>query len=154
MADEPPRGMERRLVHRVLHHWRGAEEERGIPSLKSFLARDLGDMRPALFVLKVADDLEEPEVAHIGQSFLDEVSNDLVGKPISAVPDGTLLKQALAFYSRVVAKKVPITLGDEFVNARGQTILYRSIILPLSEDGEEINFLLCAANCKVKEEES
>ena len=67
------------------------------------------------------------------------------------MPEGTLVKEALGYYARVVAKKVPITLGGDFVKGKDQTILYRSIIAPLDDGEGNVGFLLGAANCKVKD---
>jgi hypothetical protein len=70
------------------------------------------------------------------------------------VPEGTLLEQAVGICDEVLARKVPITRGGEFEHVQGGTVLYRSIILPLSEGQGPIDFLLGAANSKTKEEEA
>ncbi len=69
-------------------------------------------------------------------------------------PEGTLLEQAVGIYDEVLARKVPITRGGEFEHVQGGTVLYRSIILPLSEGQGTIDFLLGAANSKTKDEEA
>ncbi len=65
-------------------------------------------------------------------------------------PEGTLLEQAVGIYDEVLARKVPITRGGEFEHVQGGTVLYRSIILPLSEGQGTIDFFLGAANSKTK----
>ncbi|MBT5658977.1 MAG: hypothetical protein HOJ02_02360, partial [Rhodospirillaceae bacterium] len=45
----------------------------------------------------------------------------------------------------------PITYGDEFENDKGVKVLFRSAILPLSEDGTTIDHFLCATNCRLDE---
>ena len=56
------------------------------------------------------------------------------------------------YLDQVLAKGVPISHGGEFYQDDGSKILYRSIVLPMSDDGETISGLLCAANCReVKE---
>ncbi len=52
----------------------------------------------------------------------------------------------------VLAKKVPMTTSGEFRHVQGGTVLYRSILLPLSEGRGTIDFLLGAANCRKKDE--
>lgn len=148
--NEPPTGLERRMVHRLLVHWREAQAAKDIfPSIDDITGRDLGDIEPTLYVLEVG--VVEPKFISIGASFLNEVSGDLVGKPVSAVPEGTLLSNALSYYKKIIEKKVPITMGGEFTNMRGETILYRSIIVPLASGSAKIGCLLGAANCKTKE---
>ncbi len=38
--------------------------------------------------------------------------------------------------------------GDEFIKIDGTKVLYRSILLPMSDDGETISGVLGAANCR------
>ena len=147
--EEQPQGMERRMVHRLLELWRNAREDDGLPSLDDMFKQDLGDMVPDICVLKVPGGAEEPEFERIGEALAGEL--DLVGKPVSAAPEGTLVKEALGYYARVMSKKVPITLGGDFVNGKDQTVLYRSIIAPLDDGEGNVGFLLGAANCKVKD---
>jgi len=141
------------MVHRLLAHWRDAQGEGEFPSLDAILKGDLGDILPSIFVLKVPADAGEPAFARVGESFAGEVSGDLTGRPVSAAPEGTLLEQAVGIYDEVLAKKVPITRDGEFEHVQCGTVLYRSIILPLSEGQGTIDFLLGAANFKTKDEE-
>lgn len=144
------------MVHRLLAHWRDARGESGFPSLDAILKRDLGNILPSIFVLKVPADAGEPAFAsaRVGKLFAGEVSGNLTGRPVSAVPKGTLLEQAVGICDEVLARKIPITRGGEFEHVQGGTVLYRSIILPLSEGQGTIDFLLGAANSKTKEEEA
>ena len=144
----------RRMVHRLLAHWRDAQGEDGFPSRDAILKRDLGNILPSIFVLEVPADAGEPAFARVGKLFAGEVSGDLTGRPVSAVPEGTLLEQAVGIYDEVLARKVPITRGGEFAHVQGGTVLYRSIILPLGEGQGTIDFLLGAANSKTKDEEA
>jgi len=153
MADSPT-GLERRMVHRLLVHWREAQPEDGqFPSLDDFLARDLGDILPLIYVLEAAGGAE-PMLERLGESYSGEAPADLAGRPLSSVPENTLLQQASRYFDKVMTKKVPITLGGEFTHANGATILYRSIIVPLRGGGENTYVLLGAANSKVKEGEA
>lgn len=151
MAEERIEGMERRMVHRLLMHWRAVRGDEGIPSLEAVFQQPCDGCEPFIYVLGVGDVGEEPEFERIGEFFADELPSDLIGKPVSAVPEGTLLERAVRYYGDILKKKVPMTLGGEFVHARGDTILYRSIILPLSGGEGVIGHLMGAANCKAKE---
>ena len=152
--EDRPKGIERRMVHRLLVHWRDAQGDGAFPTLDAVLKRDLGDIGPSIFVLRVADGEGEPAFERVGDFFADEVPSDLTGRPVSAVPAGTLLAQAVGRYRMVLSKKVPITAGGEFSHVQGGTVLYRSILLPLSEGGDTIEFLLGAANCRKKDEDA
>ena len=145
---------DQRMVPRLLAHWRDAQGEGGFPSIDAILKRDLGNILPLIFVLEVPAHAWELVFVRVGKSFASEVSGDLTGRPVSAVPEGTLLEQAVGIYDEVLARKVPITRGGEFEHVQGGTVLYRSIVLPLSEGQGTIDFLLGAANFKIKDEEA
>jgi hypothetical protein len=146
---EQSQGMERRMVHRLLMHWRGAQQTDEIPNLDAVLSRDLGDIEPCVYVIDFRD--EEPTFDRIGGDLTDDGGKSLVGEPISKASATTLLGQAIKYYSKVQVKQIPITLGGEFTNDKGEDILYRSLIAPLSDEDGESCYLLGAANCKVKE---
>ena len=149
--EDQPQGMERRMVHRLLECWRNAREDHELPPLDDVFKQDLGDMVPNIYVLKVSSGPGEPVFERVGEALAGELPDDLVGKPASAAPEGTLINETLGYYARIVAKKVPITIGGGFINGKDQTILYRSIITPLDDGEGNLGFLLGAANCKVKD---
>lgn len=146
--------LERRMVHRLLVHWRNARADAPYPSLATMLAQDLGDIRPSIYVLQLDGDGTEPVLQQFGEAFAQEVGPDVIGKPVSAVPTETLLGRAMRYYPRVLNKRVPVTVGGEFDNAGGETILYRSILVPLSAEDGNLDFLLGAANFKTKKPEN
>ena len=67
---------------------------------------------------------------------------------VAEVPENSLAGKSASFHREVVEKAVPISRGGEFVKPDGSTVLYRSVILPMSDDGETISGLLGAANCR------
>ena len=70
----------------------------------------------------------------------------------SPVNRATLAAVSVAYIDEVLEKGVPISRGGEFIKDDGLKVLYRSIILPMSDDGEAISGLLCAANCREVDE--
>jgi len=149
VTDEPPRGMERRMVHRLLRHWRDARVDDALPSLDAVYDQRIGDIVPQSFVVRIISEDAEPVLGRIGAAFEDELSATLGGAPLSAVPDATLMAMTAGFYREVLKRRVPITRGDSFLHRNGDTWLYRSVIVPASADGQSIHFLLCAANGKI-----
>ncbi|MBC8267186.1 MAG: hypothetical protein H8E36_00365 [Rhodospirillaceae bacterium] len=148
MQDQP-KGMERRMVHRLLMHWRGAQHTDEIPMLDDVLSRDLGDLEKCLYVIDIRG--EEAVYERIGSNLLADGGKALIGEMISDTPSSTLLGQAIKYYSKVQVKQIPITLGGEFNHENGSTILYRSLIAPMRDKDGGDSFLLGAANCKVKD---
>ena len=141
--------MERRLVVRLLQYWRGlSDDEDSMPSESDIDPKAIPDMWPNCVLLDVAGKETDPEIIYIGSELASRADADVSGKKLSATPAKTLVSESLSYYGQVLAKRVPITFGGEFIDSRGVKILYRSIILPLSADGNGINRLLGAANCR------
>ena len=145
--------LERRMAFRLLHHWREAGGEDGFPRLEDIDREVLADIWPECYVLDVVTSPENPSFHTIGQAFIEQCGRDFTGQPVSELSENTLLYHSAAQVSRVLRKGVPISLGGSFENANGQTVLYRSILLPLSDDQENIIQLLGAANSRVLSED-
>jgi len=146
--DAPPDGRERRLSLRLLNYWRDMSAGRPFARMSDLDGSAIPDMWPSCFILDCRAG-QEPVFAYIGSDFTEWVSGDMLGKPASAAPRDGLLGAAAAFYGQVLRKRAPITLGGEFVDTEGRTIRYRSLLCPLSSDGETIDCLLGGANCRV-----
>lgn len=147
MMKELPIGAERRMVLRLLHHWRAARRDKQLPSLDAVYRHNLGDIARHLIVLELTE--SEPVFRLIGPYFAEKEGVSPMDLPVSSAGPGTLLERAVHYYPRVLEHRVPITLGDRFVDRQGRSVLYRSIILPISGDGVLISQLLCAANGRI-----
>ena len=145
---EQPSPMERRLVLRLLHYWRGLSDGDAFPAEASIDSAAIADMWLNCAILDVAGKETDPEISYLGTALLDAVGVNVSGQKLSRVPADTLVARGFSYFGQVLAKRVPITYGGDFVDRRGVKILYRSIILPLSADGTNINRLLAAANCR------
>ena len=66
----------------------------------------------------------------------------------SDVPAGSLIEHAASYYQEILHRGVPISRGGEFIKYDGMKVLYRSIIMPMSDDGINVSGLLGAANCR------
>lgn len=140
--------MERRLVVRLMQYWRGLGDADRFPRQSDIHPEAIADMWPHCAVLDVRGKETDPEFVFIGSELVDRGGAGLVGKPLSSAALDSLISKGLSYFGQVLARKVPISFGGEFTDARGMKILFRSIILPLSRDGDEITGLLAAANCR------
>jgi hypothetical protein len=105
-------------------------------------------MWPHCAMLDVAGKETDPEFMFIGNALAETAEAELTGQRLSRVPADTLLAKGLSYFGQVLAKRVPVTFGGDFTDRRGVKFLYRSVILPLADDGTNINRLLAAANCR------
>jgi hypothetical protein len=148
-ASDKPHPMERRLVLRLLKYWRDIGGAEKFPALADVDTAAIPDMWPHCALLDVTGHERDPVIGYIGEGLANGCDGSLQGQALSATPGGTLAAHALSYYAQVLVKQAPITYGGEFRDRDGGKVLYRSIILPLADDGTTIDRLLCAANCRV-----
>ncbi len=147
-GNDAPNGMERRLVLRLLSHWRELAGEREYPSFSELDPASIPDIWIHSFVLDIAGHMEDPIFRAVGPNFAAHSPVDLRNLPVSQAPRDSLIEKSVAFAQEVIAKQVPISRGGEFLKPGGVKVLYRGIILPMSDDGITVSGLLGAANCR------
>jgi hypothetical protein len=148
ITEELPQGMERRLVLRLLSHWRILCDDRDYPSFFEVDPSAIPEMWENCFVLEIFEDGDEPRFRAMGEKLAAHVDFSLIDQPISTAPMKTLPGVAISFLDEVLRKGVPISRGDEFFKDDGTKVLFRSILLPVSDDGETISGILGAVNCR------
>ena len=77
----------------------------------------------------------------------DRLGTSLIRR-ISEVPTRSLLSRLTDHYLQIIANRAPIGFEAEFVSQRGHNTLYRGILMPLSSDGETIDFIYGVINWK------
>jgi hypothetical protein len=135
---------ERRLVLRILSYWRACRGDRAFPAAAEIRDDGLGEDSAFCFRLDLPRGAEEAVLASLGAHYAGDWPG-LVGRPVGECPGGTILGETVALTPKVLAQRVPITIGSEAVH-RGAPILFRSILLPLSGDDDRIDGFLGAAN--------
>lgn len=146
-------GIERRLTLRILRLWWSANPGDEIPSLEDISGQEMDADGPTIVLLAIPDDGGEPIYERIGENFTASQGGGLIGKPFTEAPPDSALRQTIDYYDEVLEKNAPVTLGNEIIDENGDTLMYRSIILPLSDNKEDVNYLLCAASWKKKEDD-
>src|SRR5690606_8987720 len=76
--------------------------------------------------------------------------SDARGRRVIDCPEGCLLHELLRGLPDTVARRAPVSRGGEF-RLRGRLALGRSILLPLSDDGENLSHVLGGINFKFLE---
>lgn len=148
VTDALPKGLERRLVLRLLSYWRDLCGNRHYPSFADVDPAAVADMWSWAFVIEVVGHESDPVLRHVGGSLAGLAHQPLVGLRLSAIPSDTLVSHAVSYVRAVIAKGVPISRGGEYMRDGDVRVLYRSILLPMSDDGTTISGVLGAANCR------
>ena len=150
MAEDlkPQDGRERRMVLRLLEFWRTEKGDASFPPAAKLDESAMPELYPFCLVLDVRGNPADPTVVAAGRTISSYSDASLKGLPISRFERNSLPFQAVTYLSEVLRKGVPISRGGSFTDKRGVTILYRSIVVPVADDGETITGLIAAANCR------
>lgn len=147
MSDREPNPVqERRLILRVLDYWRSVTPAGVLPAERDIDPAAIPDLWPWCAVLQVDGRDDDPEFSYVGNRLTEWCGADLTGRPLSAAPRDTLVAEAFSMFGRALERGTPVSIGGQFADFRGVTILYRSIVLPLANDGATIVALLGATN--------
>ena len=103
-------------------------------------------MWPSCFVLEMNSNTEAPYFHYLGDSLAKYSGVFLGGENDWSL---TLLDKATERLRDTVDHRQPVMLEDEILRYDGTRLLFRSILMPLSDDGENINYVLGAANGKI-----
>ena len=139
---------ERRMQVRAYNHWASLLAERNFPSIEDLDPEALPDFGPSSVLLDFTAGIEDPAVQYLGASLARECGTDGEIHNLSDVPTRSLLSRITDHYMQIIANQAPIGFEAEFVNQRGQTILYRGILLPFSSDDDTIDFIYGVINWK------
>lgn len=139
------RPQERRLVLRLMAYWDDLRGDREFPRCDEIDPEAIGDDWPACCLIRVAEPLSRSAIVYAGGDVLPDGLPKAESSTVADLPAEVLLHHALSFLDRALDKQVPISLGGEAALPSG-ALLYRSILLPLSDDGRTIDHLLGAAN--------
>jgi hypothetical protein len=140
---------ERRMHVRAYNYWVSLLGTRAFPSIQDIDPQNLEDFGPNSVLLDFSGDPEDPAVAFLGRALRAECGLEQAIGRISEVPGRSLLSRLTDHYLQIIANRAPIGFEAEFVGQHGHPTLYRGILMPLSSDGESIDFVYGVINWKV-----
>jgi hypothetical protein len=148
--DAPPEiGVDERRMHvRAYNHWVSLLDGRPYPLIDDLDPASIEDFGSHSVLLDFSGSAEDPEVCYLGRSLRAECGLDANIRRISEVPARSLLSRLTDHYLQIIANCAPIGFEAEYVNRRGVNTLYRGILMPLSSDGETIDFIYGVINWK------
>ncbi len=139
---------ERRMQVRAYNHWAAQLGNRNFPATEDLSPDDLPDFGPFSVLLDFSSGIEDPAIRYLGRELAQECgAADAIGR-LSDVPARSLLSRITDHYMQILANQSPIGFEAEFVNQRGQTALYRGILLPYSSDDRVIDHIYGIINWK------
>ena len=148
--EAPPEiGVDERRMHvRAYNYWVSLLKGRTYPSIEDVNAQDVEDFGPQSVLLDLTHGSENPGIAFIGTALREECGIDRDITDVASVPSRSLLSRLTDHCLQIIASRAPIGFEAEFVSQRGFDTMYRGILMPLSSDGETIEFVYGVINWK------
>ncbi len=161
---EPTIANERRRIRRLWYFWAQLRRDRALPAFFEFDPHRLPVAWSTCFVLTVAPpsgpglrargeaDREafEPVFDYVGPELTVADGADPTGRPVSAVHPESLLGTAVHSLDTLLARREPVACEGEITDREGDTILYRSILLPFGADGRTVDRVLGAVTFRTR----
>lgn len=148
----PPLEEDRRLVSRVLRHILQSGMAGHLPRLNDVDPWLVGDDWSNCALVRIRKPCDQSIFIVVGDKLLSKPSIALDGEPISRCSPTTLLGVVLFFLTEAVDERAAIMLegGAAHIDA---PILFRALLVPLSEDNQTVEAVLIAANFRERREE-
>jgi hypothetical protein len=135
---------ERRQSLRVLAVWRSIAGP-SFPRRSAIDPRLFGDDWANCFLIDLDRIVERSRVAFLGKNLHDPTWPTFERQCLAEFLEGTLLHLATRPINQVLTKRTPIGTGGMAAHQDSQ-ILYRSVLMPVSETGDFIDGVLGAIN--------
>jgi hypothetical protein len=148
--ERPPEiGVDERRMHvRAYNYWVSLLGGRAYPSIADVNPEKIGDFGPHSVLLDFTGDKSDPVIAFLGPKLREECDLGPGVQRISEVPTRSLLSRLTDHYLQIIANRAPIGFEAEFVSHKGVNTLYRGILMPLSTDGDGIDYIYGVINWK------
>lgn len=149
MEAPPEIGIDERRMHvRAYNYWVSLLGGRAYPAIQDVDPASIDDFGPHSVLLDFSAGSSDPGIAFIGGALRHECGLDRDIRFISEVPQRSLLSRLTDHYLQIIANCAPIGFEAEFVGQRGSNTLYRGILMPLSSDGDTIDYIYGVINWK------
>ena len=144
---------ERRLTGRALLYWWALKGDHPFPRhsdlpLDSDEARKGEGLWPNFFTVAIGSTVQASTFAYCGSAVAEMCRREPAERLVSECVPSPLWDKLASVFDTAVATMKPLTASGRFIAPNNRLALYRSIVLPLSEDGTAVDHLLGALNFK------
>lgn len=146
---ELPPGQEKRLTFRLLSYWQRIRGDRTFPALGEIDISAITEMWHHCFTIEVGDTLDECRFQNFGPELCQTFGVNHAGEPVlDALAHDPKLEHTIGFFPDVLKRREPVADSGEFY-MEGDEVRYRSLIVPLSTNGTDIDYLLGTTNYRI-----
>lgn len=132
---------ERRLTMRAYLYWQSLLRGRLFPSVADLDPQAVASFSDQSILLDFTQGPEAPILRFVGRALREEGGIEQGALSPVDVPTRSLISRLTAHYMEIHANLSPVGFEAEFESPRDVMTKYRGILLPLSDDGQTINFM-------------
>lgn len=137
-------GEERRLCQRVVKAWRSIAQH-DLPSVDDIDILDLGNDRENCFCIDLSLSGPQPYFVFIGEELTPYINLFLNG---TAPLETDIMDLAAVDMDRAALSKEPVERSAVVKTKDGRRIAFRSVLMPISADGDGVTHIFGAMNGK------
>lgn len=134
---------------RLMAFWWDRRADRLFPSVEDFDPEELSDVWGNCFTLNPRDPCEKSAFRYVGDTIGAQSGVGDSEITLDKISKNSLLDHATRNLNQVLTQHVPVIHSGEYVNEDGDTVMFRSILLPLSKDQDAIDCVVGGARCKI-----
>jgi hypothetical protein len=136
---------ERRLVMRMLGHWRSLTGRSDAPRRSQIDPQKFGRDWANCVLIDLGETLEEARYAYVGRNLVDSRWPTFERQCVADCAKGGILRFLTGEVPKVISRRGPAIFGG-LAEHEEIPVLYRAILTPISENGIDVDGILGAAN--------
>lgn len=141
---------ERRVSCQALHYWTDLKNKDALPRLGEVNFMDVPDLNENLFTIATGNGGGRFIIMTSGRVLNDVCGGDPCGQTVFDAFPTPLNGSAVECCATAVNTHQPMVGSGTLILENGNEIMYRMIILPLSEDGEAVDHLIGAISFRLE----
>ncbi len=145
---KPVSHADKRLANRFLKYWEELRGDQDFPLISDLNLDHLGEFVPYIFNIDLSFGTDDPEFRFLGRQLVRDCGGDITNQGISRLLPRSCLARAVGRRGEVTSEGKPCMIADEFVDADGNKVFYRAVMMPFSSTGDTIDFIIGAINSK------
>jgi hypothetical protein len=138
-----PLSLKHPLIQRIHAYWESKLTGRKMPRREDIVPEELGDLLPWVMLVDVIGDPVRFRLRLTGTGVVREYGKEVTGRYMDEIDLGSQRDTVLDDYRRAVRERRPVASSYDYQKSDRRWITYERILLPLANDGETINMLLC-----------
>ena len=135
------------VLQPLLAYWKSRAGDRPLPARADIDPLDIPRLLPFLYLVDV-EPLTGGTMPHrfryrlVGTGIVERNGRDPTGRYLDDFENRPFHETIMADYARCATEKRPVAATRRFMDATGRHWPYQRLVLPLSENGQDVNMLL------------